>query len=245
MSRLLRLSFRTLALMVCEAVLIVGTVALAAWIRIDRYEAWQVLASGYGLSRALLIAAVCQVCLYYADLYDVRNIKDRRELFVRSLRALGATSFILAAVYFWLPSVTVGRGVFLIAAAFVMTVIIGWRVVFQWAAKRTGPRERLLLIGTNPAAIELARELHDRREDLGVEICGFIDSDAAAVGTAAFSPGVIGTFEDVPTVVREREVDRVVVSLADARGKLPMDRLLDMKLAGVTLVMSFLISSSL
>jgi sugar transferase (PEP-CTERM system associated) len=233
MSHLLRLSARTLALMVSETALIVGTVALAVWIRLGADEAWLVMTGREELPKALLIALVCQVCLYYADLYDVRNIKDRRELFVRALQALGATSFILAAIYFWFPGVIVGRGVFLLAAVFVMTVIIGWRVVFQWTAKRTGPRERLLLIGTSPAAIELARELHDRREDLGVEICGFIDSDPAAVGTAVFNPGVIGTFENIPAIVRERDVDRVVVSLADARGKLPMEKLLDMKLAGV------------
>ena len=45
---------------------------------------------------------------------------------------------------------------------------------------------------------------------------------------------MIGTIEDIPSIVRARGVDRVVVSLADARGKLPMDKLLEMKLDGVT-----------
>jgi sugar transferase (PEP-CTERM system associated) len=45
---------------------------------------------------------------------------------------------------------------------------------------------------------------------------------------------VIGTIEDIPSIVRARGVDRVVVSLADARGKLPMDKLLEMKLEGVS-----------
>ena len=48
------------------------------------------------------------------------------------------------------------------------------------------------------------------------------------------TPGVIGTIEDIPALARSHNVDRVVVSLADARGKLPMDKLLEMKLAGVT-----------
>ena len=48
------------------------------------------------------------------------------------------------------------------------------------------------------------------------------------------NPGVIGTIDDIPAIVRARSVDRVVVSLADARGKLPMDKLLEMKLDGVT-----------
>src|SRR2546430_11810071 len=43
----------------------------------------------------------------------------------------------------------------------------------------------------------------------------------------------LGTVEDIPALVRARGVDRVVVSLVDARGKLPMEKLLEMKLDGV------------
>ena len=53
------------------------------------------------------------------------------------------------------------------------------------------------------------------------------------MGAPVINPGVIGTIEDVPSIVRARSVDRVVVSLGDARGKLPMDKLLEMKLDGV------------
>jgi sugar transferase (PEP-CTERM system associated) len=44
------------------------------------------------------------------------------------------------------------------------------------------------------------------------------------------NPGVIGTIEDIPSLVRQLNVDRVVVSLSEARGRLPMDRLLDIRL---------------
>ena len=93
-----------------------------------------------------------------------------------------------------------------------------------------GPRERLLLVGTGPGAVELARELHERRHELGVEIVGFVDPDPHRVGSPLLNPGVIGTIDDIPAIVRAQRVDRVVVSLADARGKLPMDKLLEMKL---------------
>jgi sugar transferase (PEP-CTERM system associated) len=45
---------------------------------------------------------------------------------------------------------------------------------------------------------------------------------------------VIGTVADIPELTRTHRVDRVVVSLADARGRLPMDKLLEMKLDGVS-----------
>ena len=89
------------------------------------------------------------------------------------------------------------------------------------------------MIGTSPAALTLARELYESRQTLGVEIVGFVDPDPSRVGAPVINPGVIGTIDDIPSIVRAHSVDRVVVSLADARGKLPMDKLLEMKLDGV------------
>ena len=220
------------ATLLFESSLIVGAVALGAWLRLGQ-DAWLVLTVEHGFEKALLIAAVCQLCLYYADLYNPRMISDRRELFVRSVQALGATSFLLAAIYFWLPQLIIGRGVFLIATTLVIVVVIGWRLAFEWFISKVAPRERLLLVGTSPAAVDLARELYEIGGQIGVEIVGFVDPDPARVGAPVINPGVIGTIEDIPAIVRARDVDRVVVSLADARGTLPMDKLLEMKLDGV------------
>ena len=229
----LSLSRRSLALIVFETVLILGAVCVAAWIRTGG-DAWLVLTLDGGLAKALLIAFVCQVCLYYSDMYELRAVSDRRELFVGIVQALSATSFLLAAIYYWFPDLVIGRGVFLIASFLVFTLVPGWRFLFEWLTRQVAPRERLLLVGTGPAAVSLARELFDRRQELGIEIVGFVDPDPAKVGVPVINPGVIGTIEDIPSIVRARGVDRVVVSLADARGKLPMDKLLEMKLDGVS-----------
>jgi len=227
-----RLSWRSILLIACENVLIVAAVGLAAWLRLGT-NAWILFSSPSGFMKAALIAVVCQVCLYYVDLYDLRVVADRRELFVRALQALGSASLLLALLYYLFPQLILGRGVFFISATFVVAIIIGWRMAFEWMAKRARPAERLLLVGTGAAAVDLAQELHDRRRDLGVEIVGFVDPDETKVGRSLVNPGVVGTIEDIPRIVREGRVDRVVVSLADARGRLPMDKLLDMKLGGV------------
>jgi sugar transferase (PEP-CTERM system associated) len=214
-----------------ESVLILSAVVLGAYLRLGD-EAFEDGVS-YLVMKGLLIAAVCQLCLYYGDLYDSRVVGDRRGLYVRTLRSLGATSLMLAVLYFWLPVLIIGRGVFMITATLVITLVVGWRVSFVWFAKRVGPRERLLLVGTSPATVSLARELYERK-DLGIEIVGFVDTDAARVGQPVLNPGVVGVIEDIPAIVSSRSVDRVVVGLSDARGTLPMDALLDMKLRGVT-----------
>ena len=228
-----RLTSRVIALVMLETVLIVSAVAVAAYVRLGE-AGWLVLISEHGLLKMLLVAVVCQTCLYYADLYDLRLVSDRRELFIRIAQALGSASLILATVYYWLPSLIIGRGVFMLAAFLVIVLVIGWRVVFEWVSRRVRPRERLLLVGTNGPAVALAREMFERRYEYGVEIVGFVDPDPTKLGAAVINPGVIGTIEDIPSIVRARGVDRVVVSLADARGTLPMEKLLEMKLDGVS-----------
>jgi sugar transferase (PEP-CTERM system associated) len=225
-----RMSGRAIALVLVETGLLSGAVVLATYIRLGA-GGWPFIAGIDGAMHVLLIVAVCQVCLHYADLYDLSTIADVRELLVRLFQALGATSLILAFIYFWFPDWIIGRGVFLVASALALSLVVGWRLGFVWLAKRVGPRERLLLVGTNPAAVELARELYLRKE-LGVDIVGFVDPDPARVGAPVLNPGVVGTVEDIQALIPKYSVDRVVVSLSEARGKLPMDRLLDLRLRG-------------
>ena len=211
-----------------EHVVIVLSVFIAVLLRFGPPEVF-----GAGIAilwRASLIAAVLQICLHYSDLYELRSLVDRRDLFIRLLRALGVASVILAVLYYWLPTLIIGRGVFVIASVFVVALVVGWRLAFEWLSLRIAPAERLLIVGTNSAAVDLARELFERRSELGVELVGFVDSDPKLVGLSLINPGVIGTVDEIPNIVRARGVDRVVVSLADARGKLSMDQLLQMKL---------------
>jgi len=225
-------TWRSTTLVVAESTLIVAAITASAFLHLGG-GGWELLADGSLIPRALLFAYVCQLCLYYNELYDNPSLAaDIRELFVRILQALGATSMILAAVYFWFPSLIIGKGVFAGAAVLSGTLVIGWRLAFAWTSRRVAPRERLLLVGTNPAAVALARELYQQK-DFGVEIVGFIDPDPSRVGMPVLNPGVIGTIDDIPAIVRARGVHRVVVSLVNARGMLPMDQLLEMKLGGV------------
>ncbi len=224
---------RSFFLVACESLFILTAVAAAAWLRLGS-EAWEVIGRTDALAKGALIAAVCQLSLYYNELYDLRVLTDRRDFFSRILQALGATAMQLAALYYCFPALIIGRGVFAIAAVLVISFVVAWRVAFEWLSRQVGPRERILLVGTSPAAVTLAKELHDRRAQLGVEIAGFIDTDSQRVGASLFNPKVVGVIDDIPRIVREMGVDRVVVSLANARGTLSMDRLLEMKLAGVS-----------
>ena len=170
------------------------------------------LSDGTGILRVMLIVAVCQMCLHYADLYDLTRIRNVRVLLARLLIAVGATSVILALLYLWFPGWMIGPGVFLITGLLVVAVVPSWRLSFAWLTPRIAPRKRLLIVGTSPAAVKLARELNDRRHELGVEIVGFADSDVERIGHTVLGR-VVGAVEDIPAMIRRLSADRIVVSL--------------------------------
>jgi sugar transferase (PEP-CTERM system associated) len=223
-------TWRSSTLIVMESALILGAVAAGVYVQLGGVAAL----AGVGglLPKAFVIVLVCQLCLYWGDLYDDPHSGGSYvELMIRTLQALGATCLMLAAIYALFPGLVIGRGVLTIVALLTTSAVIGWRMTFGWVSRRVGPRERLLMVGASSAGLALARELHEN-EEWGVQIVGVVDAE----GNAAADPRLpwLGGIEDIPAIVRARGVDRVVVSLADARGKLPMAKMLEMKLDGVS-----------
>jgi sugar transferase (PEP-CTERM system associated) len=219
---------RAVVLLTGETCLLLTAVIAGTFMQLGTL-AVQALSDGLGILRVILVVGVCQTCLHYADLYDLPRIQNARGFLVRLVLAVGATALILALLYSWSPRWTIGPGVILIAGVLVISLVPSWRLTFAWLTSRVAPRERLLIVGTNPAALELARELTERRYELGVEIVGFAASSVERVGDTVLGR-VVGTLEDIPAMIRDTGADRIVVSLADARGKLPMDQLLDIRL---------------
>jgi sugar transferase (PEP-CTERM system associated) len=223
-------AWRNASLLLIDHVLIVGAVLLAALIR---NGSGQTVVDWNLIWRAALIALVLQLALHYCDLYDLRTIRDRRNLAMGLLQAIGATSLILGVLYYWVPALIVGRGVFLLTAGLTLILLGLWRLAFEWLSARVGPSERLLIVGTGSAAIELARELDDRRQ-FGADVVGFVGDDQPTEQPSGSNSGVLGRIADIPQLVATYKVDRVVVSVADARGKFPIEALLEMRLsAGV------------
>jgi sugar transferase (PEP-CTERM system associated) len=222
-------TWRSFILVAGETALLAAAVVISSVV-IGGSQAWELVTDNTAFLRVLLIVLVCQLCLHYADLYDLRTIPTRRDLVSGLMRAIGATSLILGLAYWLFPLLVVEQGVFLLSAALAFVMVMAWRSLFNAITAHVAPCERLLLVGTGPGAVVLARELFARRNELGVEIVGFVDPDPARVGAPVINPGVVGTIDDIPALTASMSVDRVVVSLSDERGKLPMDRLLAVRM---------------
>ncbi len=167
------ITWRRSSLVLMDHILILAAVVLAVAVRMGPTHellGWPLI------WRAILIAGVLQVCLHYRDLYDLRRLHDRRRLIVGLLEALGAGCALLALIYYWLPDLVIGRGIFLVGAAFIVLLRRpAGGSPSSGCPSRMGPHERVLIVGTSVAASELAREIYERRHQLGVEFTGFVE----------------------------------------------------------------------
>ena len=116
---------RNIFFVVGEGVFIYMSVLLASLIILGREsfapDHWLLL-------RILLITFICQACLYYNDLYDLKVTDSFNELGIRLLQALGFAAIFLAFVYFIFPQAIIATGTFIISICFVVLLIVSWQI---------------------------------------------------------------------------------------------------------------------
>ncbi|HEY6187662.1 MAG TPA: nucleoside-diphosphate sugar epimerase/dehydratase [Pyrinomonadaceae bacterium] len=96
------------------------------------------------------------------------------------------------------------------------------RAVYEWEKRLqettgagSGDRKSVLLIGAGRAGMIAAREIRSRG-GMGLRIEGFVDDDPNKQGKMIQGVKVLGTTADLPFLVREYELDHVIITIAHA-----------------------------
>ena len=182
--------------------------------------------------KVAVVAAVCLLCLYYNELYDLTIVRTGRETFIRLLQAIGTATILIGLLYVAVPWLVVANGAFVRATAFFLTGILVWRLVLHQVQRWQSFGERVLIVGTDAAAQTVARQVL-AQQDFPYQIVGFIDQDRARIGESVVNPRIVGTPSDIDRLVTTHGIDRIFVGLSDRRGRLPVGELLRAKLRGV------------
>lgn len=191
-----------------------------------------------GALSALTVAVLCQVSISYNDLYDWRISRNRLDLPNRLLHAAGFSLILLSVIVFffptlfYFPSMPTLQGqtwklVVVLAASF--AILYWWRLGFHWFFYKWGRSEKLLVLGTGDLARDLIEEIKERG-DVGFEVVGCVGRRKPAPD---FPSVWLGGPESLPNLAVEHRVSRVIVALEQRRGELPVQELLQCRLAGM------------
>lgn len=210
--------------------MVFGGIIAAVYLRVGS-DSYHELVERQGFFKAAMATLFCLAAFYLFDLYDFVVMHDRRELLLRLVQALGLAWTAMALAFYAFPQLMLGRGISLIALPLALGLMVGWRMTIHWFLGHPDFGEQILIVGSGPLAIEIAREMLNR-PDAGYRIAGFVGNDPELLGKSLINPRVIGLTSELDHVVRRENIDRIIVAMGERRGQLPTDELLQMSLAG-------------
>lgn len=181
---------------------------------------------------AVAFAGAVLLSFYVQGLYDSEEGCRGKRLRLRLAKAFGLATVALWVVYYAYPALSVGRGVYAISVIAAALLIAGWRALLCSAFDGELFCRRVLIVGSDAGAIQIAKHILARRH-LGYRVVGFLDDDAALQGVSLVNPRVLGTTSQAAALARAHGVSEIVVAQGDNRGRLDLDSLLDCKTAGV------------
>jgi len=170
----------------------------------------------------------CLAAFYYTDLYDLRALPSFSRFARRLPWSLLSAAALVGGLYAWAPELRLPwepLGQSLVGgAALVLLLRAG-----SYALARVHP-QRVLFVGASPIACQLAEEI-GAQPNLGWIVLGMADDetfDGASLGVRQ-----LGSLADLEEILRREQPDRIIVTLAARRGRLPVRTLLRSRMAGV------------
>lgn len=217
--------------MIADAAILYGGVILAMYIRLGLDGTQHELSNRNGWLKIAAASGITLLILYFYDLYDYVVMTNRRELILRMVQALGTAWALLALAFYFLPSLLIGRGVSVISVPLILVLLLGWRVCIHALTGHPDIGEKILVVGTGQTALDTAEAVWERR-DAGYRIVGFVSENGAKPKDRIGRSEVVGMADELESVIRKENVDRVVIAVRERRGAFPTEALLKMSLAG-------------
>ena len=227
---------RNLLFVVGEGLLIYAAVLISAYIRFGSVD--ESFLSIDLLSKALLIMVASQASLYFNELYNLQVTDTYLELGLRLTKAIGFASIALAVLYYVLPSLLVGRGIFFISLLFVVILMVSWRYVYNWILKKKIFTEKILLLGSGELSKKILNEVNGHR-DSGYQVAGVVSANHNRPPEFPEDIPLFNMYKldfalcDFP---ESNHIKKIVVAMDDKRGKLPVQELLRCKMRGMAIL---------
>ncbi len=194
----------------------------------------------YLILKILLIAIVCQTCLYYNDLYDIKFSENFKELGLRLLQALGFTAIFLSLIYFIIPKAMIGPGIFLISICFIVLIIISWRFCYTIALEHGLFNQKIILLGSADLIGKIKQEINERKD------CGYtivwefpeVNHQDNLNYDQKDNPGTFcgQKYEGLSEMAKKWGINKIIVAIKEKRKTFPLNELLKCRVNGIEVI---------
>jgi sugar transferase (PEP-CTERM system associated) len=183
--------------------------------------------------KSITFALVMLLSMIGMGLYDRLSCtwEGRSAMMLRVLTSFLFAVFPLSFIFYVIPQLSVWRGPALLAFGISLIAVAIVRLFFFRVVDQKLFKRRVLVLGAGKNACEI-RRLEDKPALHGICVVGYVhmnrDHDVIE------EERVIKPGRPLRDIVRENQVDEIVLALDDRRKSLPVHEILDCKMDGVT-----------
>lgn len=196
-----------------------------------RFSSWESLGQLFndGFFRIVGYLLILAFSNYFFELYEVRKFRDRNFIFRRVGASLFASFVLLTSFFYLLPNHQFGRGLLLISLIFAGAGQIAFRLLIKRYSRASRFASRILILGVGDYAEKISRVIpvdDNPHSYVGFVTCGKEDSCVP-------KERIVGDIKDLSDLVYSYRPHKIIVSLTDRRGALPLKEIMHSKLRGV------------
>jgi exopolysaccharide biosynthesis polyprenyl glycosylphosphotransferase len=203
---------------VLDVVLTVVSFLIVYWI----HEAFLPDSSAALLSHLALLPLIITFWIFFLTLFGAYRSPRVTSLFEYGwavIRGVAVGMALLLTLLFLLKIQYVSRAIVVAFSILDTLLLIGVRIGIVWYFQRSLQRGenflKVLVIGTGNRAKRLAETLHQKSE-WGVHVVGHLDPDQTRVGASVLDAPVIGTVDDISSVLKDHVIDEVILAIPRA-----------------------------
>lgn len=187
------------------------------------------------LPKATTFTLVMLGLMTASGLYDLESQGGIRALLQRLGLSFGLGLVTMSLLFYFFPTLLVGRGAFLLAFGLALFGILVSRALFiRWA--RVGMlKKRTLVLGTGSRAAHIEALLARRGPASNTQVMGYLPMG----GSHHFvdHARILDTQESLPELAARLQVSEIILAVRDRRGGgMPVQALLECKLRGINIL---------
>jgi sugar transferase (PEP-CTERM system associated) len=207
-----------------DLAVLLASVALTYW-----WVDW--VGEGAFWSKVAMFAATTLLLFYLGDLYNFQLRLDKGELFLRIGLAATVAAVLTAAIGYAILSLRLSRMAFFAIMVSSSLGLMAFRFLTRNLVSHQLLQQRVLVLGTDLADVIISYE--DYHDTIPFRIVGFLDDDPAAQENLPPGYDLRGRVKELLGVVETLRPDILLVALANMRGVLPVDDILECRFRGI------------
>jgi len=186
----------------------------------------------FGVSGLCIFSAVIIFSSFMAEVYNQDKEYGKKELLLHIFFALVISFFLLSAIFYLMPELTIGRGLFFLSLTVFAAFQYVWHIGLDVALRHLGFVSRVLILGTGSLANEMGALISSNHHKY--VLSGFVDCEI----NPALVPlvNIVGSGDELYATAKRERAHKIVVSLSDRRGALPLKDMLNCKFSGIEVV---------